>query len=403
MRPLLLFWQVSLLAAGGESPQSGSVTVRAPALPGQPLSEVDTPALLVDADALERNLARMADAAAEFGIRLRPHAKTHKSPIIAEMQIAKGAVGVCCQKVSEAEVLVEAGIGDVLVSNEVVGRDKLERLAALAGRAKIAVCVDDARNTDDLAAAAQSCGVTLDVLVEIDVGAHRCGTSPGAEAVALARRIAGTKHVRFAGLQAYHGAAQHLRTPGEREDAIAQAAALTRATVVLLKRAGLAPKMVSGAGTGTFELEAASGVWNELQAGSYIFMDADYARNTRNPARANLEFEHALFVYVTVMSTPSPERAVVDAGHKALANDSGPPTVWGLAEARYHRPSDEHGILDVGGAARRPALGEKLLLVPGHCDPTVNLHDWYVAVRGLHTPQARVEALWPVAARGAIF
>jgi D-serine deaminase-like pyridoxal phosphate-dependent protein len=166
---------------------------------------------------------------------------------------------------------------------------------------------------------------------------------------------------------------------------------------------GLRADKVTGAGTGTYEYEAASTVYDELQPGSYIFMDADYARNRRVDGAAFDAFEHALFVYATVMSRPAPERAIVDAGHKALAVDSGMPVAWRLEGAVYHRPSDEHGILDLTACRQRPARGEKVLLVPGHCDPTVNLHDWYVGVRGLATPQARVESLWPVAARGALF
>jgi D-serine deaminase-like pyridoxal phosphate-dependent protein len=173
-------------------------------------------------------------------------------------------------------------------------------------------------------------------------------------------------------------------------------------TLRVLKEAGFRCRTIGGAGTGTFELEGASGVWNELQAGSYIFMDADYAKNVADGTRnANL-FEHALFVIATVMSTPSGERAVIDAGHKALSNDSGFPVVLGRPDLRYHRPSDEHGLLDFDSASSRLAIGDKVTLIPGHCDPTVNLYDWYVGVRGFNKPDARVEALWPIAARGAV-
>ena len=166
---------------------------------------------------------------------------------------------------------------------------------------------------------------------------------------------------------------------------------------------GLEAATISGAGTGTYENEAASGLYTELQAGSYIFMDADYARNKRADGGPFATFEHALFVYATAMSVPAPERVVVDAGLKALSVDSGMPLPWRLPGATYHRPSDEHGILDVAACQERPARGDKVLLVPGHCDPTVNLHDWYVGVRGLTTGEARVESVWPVAARGALF
>ena len=190
-----------------------------PAAAGIPLAEVDTPALLLDLDAFERNVATMADAAR--GLRLRPHAKSHKCPEIALRQIAAGAVGVCCQKVSEAQAMVDGGVGDVLVSNEIVGRAKLARLAELAKRARVSVCVDDATNAGDLDDAARAAGVRLDVLVEVDVGANRCGVEPGEPALRLARAVAGSRHLRFAGIHAYHGAAQHLRTVAERSAAIA--------------------------------------------------------------------------------------------------------------------------------------------------------------------------------------
>jgi 3-hydroxy-D-aspartate aldolase len=374
-----------------------------PASTGMPLAQVDTPALVIDLDAFERNLARMADFARRAGVRLRPHAKTHKSPIIGAMQVARGAVGVCCQKVSEAEAMVAGGIADVLVSNEVAGGAKLDRLAALARRAKVAVCVDDPEGVAEIETAAAKAGVRIDVLVEIDVGGRRCGAAPGAPVAQIARVIARMQHLRFAGLQAYHGSAQHVRDAGERRAQIARAVADVRATVLELEAVGLQAEIIGGAGTGTYENEAASGLYTELQPGSYIFMDADYARNKEADGGPFDAFEHALFVYATVMSAPAPERRIVDAGHKALAVDSGMPMPWQLPGALYHRPSDEHGILDVTACARPPARGDKVLLVPGHCDPTVNLHDWYVGVRGLGSDQARVESLWPVAARGALF
>ena len=374
----------------------------APAHSGMALREVDTPALIIDLDGFERNLRRMSDAVANAGARLRPHAKTHKSSIIAHRQIALGAVGICCQKVSEAEIMVRDGIGDVLVSNEIAGAGKLDRLAALARQARVAVCVDDVENVAEIAAAAERFDVKLSVLVEIDVGAKRCGVVPGEPALRIASAIARSNSLHFAGLQAYHGAAQHLRSHGERREAIARAADLTRSTIDLLSRDGLTCEIVGGAGTGTFELEAASGVYNEIQAGSYIFMDADYGRNRKPDGTGFDTFEHALFVLTTVMSRPNDERAVVDAGHKSAAVDSGPPEPFDLPGVVYRRPSDEHGVL-VSEGGRLPQRGDKLLLVPGHCDPTVNLHDWYVCVRGLHGAEPHVEAIWPISARGAVF
>ena len=370
------------------------------AVPGMTFADIDTPALVIDLDAFERNLRRMADASAKAGVRLRPHAKTHKSSAIARLQMQHGAVGVCCQKVSEAETLIKDGIPDVLVSNEIAGRTKIERLAALAKQARIAVCVDDADNVGEIAAAAEKFDVNIPVLVEIDVGGNRCGVAPGDPALRLAAKIARSNLLKFGGLQAYHGGAQHLRTYEERRDAIARTVDLTRQTVDLLKREGLACETVGGAGTGTFEFEAGSSVFNELQAGSYIFMDADYARNRKADGSGNDQFEHALFVLTTVMSRPSDVRAVVDAGHKSASVDSGPPEPFRRPGIVYRRPSDEHGVLLSEGGIL-PRRGEKILLVPGHCDPTVNLYDSYICVRGLHGGSPVVEAVWPVSARGA--
>ncbi|MBE0615851.1 MAG: DSD1 family PLP-dependent enzyme [Burkholderiales bacterium] len=362
---------------------------------GMPLADVDTPALILDLDAFEGNLAHMSDAVRGRPVRLRPHAKSHKCAEIALRQVAAGAVGVCCQKVGEAEVLVAGGVEDVLIANEIVGEDKLARLAALARKAKLAVCADAAENVAGLDAAAARAGVRLDVFVEVNVGADRCGVEPGAPALALARTIAVCEHLRFAGLQAYHGGAQHLRSVAERRGAIGRAVGMVQATRTLIERSGIACATVTGAGTGSFPLELASGAYDELQPGSYIFMDADYNRNEFDATWPR--FEQSLFVWTTVMSRPAPARAVVDAGLKASSVDSGMPQVWKLPGVDYVNASDEHGVLSIAADARAPDLGAKLLLVPGHCDPTVNLYDWYVCVR-----RGVVEALWPVSARGAL-
>jgi D-serine deaminase-like pyridoxal phosphate-dependent protein len=373
-----------------------AVTPIPPASVGIPLEEVDTPALVVDLDALEGNIARMAAAVKDSPVRLRPHAKSHKCAEIAKRQVAAGAVGVCAQKTSEAEALVAGGVADVLVTNEIVGAQKLARLAALAREAKVAVLADDAGNVAGLDAAARAERVRLDVLVEIDVGARRCGIEPGAPAAGLARRIAGCENLRFAGLHAYHGAAQHLRSAPERQAAIAAAAEKALLTKQMIEKAGVPCETVTGAGTGTFLLEGASRVFNEIQPGSYVFMDADYNRNAWDDKWPR--FEQSLFVLTTVMSAPAPDRAVVDAGLKASSVDSGMPGVHARPGVEYAKASDEHGVLKIAAGAKAPKLGEKMLLVPGHCDPTVNLYDWLVCVR-----KGRVEALWPVTARGASY
>ena len=369
----------------------------APAAPGDRLVDVDTPALLVDLDAFERNLARMADVARRAGVRLRPHAKTHKCPDIALRQIALGAVGVCCQKVSEAEAMVAGGVRDVLVSNEIVGARKIERLVAMARTARVGVCVDDEDNARNISAAAVKAGVTIDVLVEINVGGNRCGVESGEPAAGLARVIAGLPGLHFLGLQAYHGSAQHIRTLEARRAAIASATEKAARTRDFIVRTGGTCERITGAGTGTHALEAATGVYDELQAGSYIFLDADYARNLDGDGKPIANYEHSLFLYATVMSRTAPSRAVVDAGLKAVAVDSGLPTVVGVPGAEYVSASDEHGKLSVPDDCRlRP--GDKVRLIPGHCDPTCNLHDWFVGYRG-----DRVECLWPITGRGPGF
>ena len=296
--------------------------------------------------------------------------------------------------------MVDGGIGDILVSNEIVGAPKLERLAALSRRAKIGVCVDNAENLRAIAAT----GAKLDVYIEIDVGMRRCGVAPGEPAVTLAKEILKSTNLRFAGLQAYHGRAQHIRSMEERHAVIETAAQHVEHTKRLLAEANIACPVVTGAGSGTFMLEVEAGAWDEIQPGSYAFMDADYAKNEW--AAPLPRFEHALFVLSTVMSRPSPQVAIVDAGLKASSVDSGMPGVWQRPELAYTHASDEHGWVEFAGGKNAgakagtavPALGDKLLLVPGHCDPTINLYDWYVCVR-----DGRVEALWPITARGAVY
>jgi D-serine deaminase-like pyridoxal phosphate-dependent protein len=374
------------------------MTTRPPAEICMPLDEVDTPALVIDLDAFERNLRRLPDRIAGSGVTMRPHAKTHKCPVIALKQMQLGAVGVCVQKVSEAEAMVYGGVGDVLVTNEIVGRQKLHRLMSLAHNARIGVCADDVGQVRALDAAAGDAGVTLPVYVEVNMGGNRCGVEPGEPALDLARRVAEAPHLAFAGLQAYHGSAQHLRQWDERRQAIDKAIDKAGRTRDLLARHGIECPTVTGAGTGSFEFETASGVYTELQCGSYIFMDADYGRNLDRDGAPTKAFEPSLFVWATVMSRPAEDRAIVDAGLKALAFDSGPPTVWDEPAATYERASDEHGRLAVATATNRLRIGDKIRLVPGHCDPTVNLYDWYVGIRG-----NRVEQLWPITARGAVY
>lgn len=367
------------------------------ARPGDPLSAVDTPALLLDLDAFERNLDRMQAAAGAAGVALRPHAKAHKCPQIALAQLQRGAVGICCQKVSEALPFLRAGITDIHISNETVGAAKADLLARMARHGSFSVCVDDPRQIDALARATTEAGSALGVHVEINIGQDRCGVADAPAVLRLLDALARHPQLAFRGLQAYHGGVQHLRGHAERGEAALRAAARTADVVAALARAGVACASVTGGGSGSVEFDLASGVYTEVQPGSYAVMDGDYGRNDFSGA---LRFEHSLFVASAVMSQGSGDRLVVDAGLKSIAVDSGLPTVWqagGPSTAlAYVAANDEHGIVRAPQAgAGRPALGSMLLLVPGHCDPTINLHDEIVALRS-----GIVQALWPVAARG---
>ena len=369
------------------------------ALIGRNASQIDTPALVIDLDAMERNLQRMAAFAAEHAVRLRPHAKMHKSATLARLQIEAGAVGVCAQKTAEAECLAAGGVNDIFISNEVIAPHKLKRVALLAQQlaarqGRLSIAVDSVEGINALGVAMALTGGRIDVYIEIDVGQRRCGVLPGAAAVSLAQQIALYPQLRFAGLQAYHGAAQHFRTVGERRAAIKRVTHEVSETIALLEAAGFKVELVTGAGTGTFALEAGSGIYGELQAGSYLFMDADYARNERDPAQP--AFEHALFVKAQIMSIGA-THAVCDAGHKSHAVDSGMPKVWGR-ELEVTGCSDESAVIR---GAVLPALGETVWLIPGHCDPTVNLHDALIGVRG-GLQNGKVERIIKVDARGAL-
>jgi D-serine deaminase-like pyridoxal phosphate-dependent protein len=381
-------------------------------LAGQPVSAIDTPALVIDLDAMRRNLLRMAEFARKHRVRWRPHAKMHKSAWLAKLQMQAGAVGVCVQKTAEAEALAAGGVTDIYISNEVIAPAKLARVATLAHelaaeQGQLAIAVDSAEGVARLARAMNEArrqhgaAAVIDVFVEIDVGQGRCGVAPGAAALALALEVRKHPALRFAGLQAYHGQAQHLRSPEQRREAIARVVEHVTDTRALIERQGMAVQLVTGAGTGSMVCEAASGVFGELQAGSFLFMDADYAQNARDAAQPL--FEHALFVKTQVMSARA-DHAVCDAGHKSHAIDSGLPRVagWHGGELDFANGGDEHGILRPTAAGQRaPELGEVLWLIPGHCDPTVNLHDFMVGVGG-GLANGVVERIVRVDARGAL-
>jgi 3-hydroxy-D-aspartate aldolase len=292
--------------------------------------------------------------------------------------------------------MVAGGINDVLISNQVVDPAKIERLASLALRARILVCVDDGGNIDRLSAAAIRHGSRIECLVEIDCGAGRCGVAPGEPAAALARRIVASDGLQFAGVQAYHGRAQHIRNFSARGAAIDAAIQHTRATLEQLAAAGLQCDIVTGAGTGSYQFEAGSGIYNEMQCGSYVFMDADYQRVLDESGQPISEFRNSLFLWTSIMSTARPGQAICDAGLKVQSVDSGLPRIFGRDDVEYVNCSDEHG--NIADPHNCLLLNQKLKLVPGHCDPTCNLHDWYVGIRN-----DRVECLWPVSARGKAY
>ena len=371
-----------------------------PALPGMDEKDIQTPCLILDLDALERNVKKMGDYAKAHGMRHRSHGKMHKSVDVQKLQEKLGgAVGVCCQKVSEAEVFVRGGIKDVLVSNQVRDPHKIDRLARLPKLgSRIIVCVDEVANVADLSAAAEKHGTQLEVFVEIDCGAGRCGVKTADAVVEIAKAVDAAPGLKFTGIQAYQGAMQHLDSYDDRKAKLDAAIAQVQEAVSALREEGITPELVSGGGTGSYYFESNSGVYNELQCGSYAFMDADYGRiHDKDGTRIDQgEWENALFILTSVMSHAKADKAICDAGLKAQSVDSGLPFIYGRDDVKYIKCSDEHGVIeDPNGALK---VNDKLRLVPGHCDPTCNVHDWYVGVRN-----GKVETLWPVSARGKAY
>ncbi len=371
-----------------------------PAFLGMNEADIQTPSLVLDLDALERNIKKMGDWAKEHGMRHRVHGKMHKSVDVALLQESLGgSCGVCCQKVSEAEVFARGGIKDVLVSNQVRQPEKIDRLARIPKLgARTICCVDDLENVADLSAAATRHGTQIECLVEIDCGAGRCGVTTTSAVVEIAKAIDAADGLKFAGIQAYQGAMQHMDSYEDRKAKIAIAVAQVKDAVDTLKADGIECDIVGGGGTGSYYFEGTSGVFNELQCGSYAFMDADYGRILdENGNRIDQgEWQNALFILTSVMSHAKADKAIVDAGLKAQSVDSGLPTIFGRTDVAYVKCSDEHGIVaDPDGVLK---VNDKLKLVPGHCDPTCNVHDWYVGVRN-----GKVETLWPVSARGKAY
>jgi D-serine deaminase-like pyridoxal phosphate-dependent protein len=351
-----------------------------------PRSDLPTPALLIDRAALERNIAAMAAFAEAQGVALRPHAKTHKSGEIARRQIAAGAVGICCAKLGEAEALAGDGVNNIHLTSPVVAPAAIERLAALHGRITLSVIVDHPDNVRALGADVDG----LTVFIDVDPGSHRTGVTSAAAAVALAQAIAATGALKLAGVQYYCGSHQHIQSLAERRAAIVERTDYLRAVLDALHAAGFDVPIVTGGGTGTFAIDASLGVFTELQVGSYIFLDREYL----DCELAGPRFEPALFVDATVVSANTPGMVTIDAGLKAFATDAGVPVVLAGAPAGslYAFTGDEHGAL-LGDDL--PALGARVMLMPPHCDPTVNLYDRYHLLDG-----GSVTGTWPVTARG---
>lgn len=371
-----------------------------PAVVGMDEADIQTPSLVVDLDALERNIKKMGDFAKANGVRHRVHGKMHKSVDVAKLQAELGgSCGVCCQKVSEAEVFARGGINDVLVSNQVRDPRKIDRLARIPKLgARTICCVDDIDNVADLSVGAVRHGTVIECLVEIDCGAGRCGVTTTPDVVAIAKAIDAAEGLKFSGIQAYQGAMQHLDDYDARKEKIAVAVEMVRDAVDALNGEGLTCDIVGGGGTGSYYFEGTSGVYNELQCGSYAFMDADYGRILDNNGNRidKGEWENALFIMTSVMSHAKKDKAICDAGLKAQSVDSGLPFIFGRDDVEYVKCSDEHGVIaDPDGVLK---VNDKLKLVPGHCDPTCNVHDWYVGVRN-----GKVETLWPVSARGKAY
>jgi D-serine deaminase-like pyridoxal phosphate-dependent protein len=349
-------------------------------------SDIDTPALLIDIDKMERNIQKMADFFDKHAANLRPHTKTHKCPVLAHKQLRAGAQGITCAKLGEAEVMAEAGVNDILIANQIVGEQKITRLANLARHCDIMVAVESAENAADLSNAAQAVGSTIRVLIEVDVGMHRCGVKSVEEALSLAQIILNNPGLQFEGIMGYEGHMVMVPDFEDRERGCTDSMQVLISTKEILEQNGIEVKIVSAGGTGTYNIAGAYPGITEIQAGSYIVMDAKYYSVLQ-------DFECALTLLTTVTSRPDKESAILDAGMKAMTFEFGMPEMADLKGAGISFLSEEHGHLYLEDAD--PKVGQKVELIPSHGCTTINLHDHYYACRG-----ERVEAVWPIAGRG---
>jgi 3-hydroxy-D-aspartate aldolase len=365
-------------------------------------AELDTPALCLDLDAFERNVAAMAALCRDRRIALRAHAKTHKSVKIAERQIAAGAVGVCCATIGEAEIMVKGGIKGVHVTSPQVTRSKIARVVALAAAPHhgFSVVVDDPDNLEALAAAAREAGITVDTLVDYSAGHHRTGAATEEDTIALARAAAGMKGIRFRGIQSYSGNLQHIADRNERIEKAKLRLVVLGRIVETIRSEGIEVSIVTGSGTGTHDVDAEARVFTEMQTGSYIFMDVDYHRALKD-GRNVPPFETSLFVQAAVVSRNGAKipggQVTTDAGLKSFATEGPKPEIMAGAPpgSTYTWFGDEHGKLLFPPGSEVPALGARIELMTPHCDPTVNLFDVYHVLRG-----DTLVDIWPVDARG---
>jgi len=357
---------------------------------------LNTPGLIIDLDAFEANVAKMARLCDRQGIKLRPHSKTHKSIEIARRQIAAGAIGICCAKLGEAEVLAAGGIASILITSPIVTAEGGRRLGALNRLCPdLMVVADTIATLEMLDGAAVASGRPLRVIVDVDVGQHRTGIAPGEDMIALARKIAAAPNLLLAGIQGYAGHLMHVADRGERQSRTGDVMAMLKRARAALEEEGLACPIVTGGGTGTFDLDPGAGVLTDLQAGSYIFMDGQYG-DVWETGDESVPFATSLFVQTTVISANWPGKATTDAGLKSFATDAGNPRIVAGAPkgTPYEFSGDEQGRLLLGPGSTIEVGSIVTCAVP-HCDPTVNLYDHYHIVRG-----DELIDIWPVDARG---
>jgi len=358
------------------------------------LEQLDTPVLLVDQDALKRNLERMLKIISRTGVTYRPHAKAHKSPDIARMQLEYGAIGICCAKLGEAEVFAEEGIDDILITSPVIGASKISRLIELSSKACVTVVVDNEENVRDLARFSEAGGIHLKIIIEINVGQNRCGVEPGQAALSLAQFVQNTNNLTLIGLQGYNGSIQMLKSFKRRNIETQKSMLSLTEAADCIRNSDQNFSVLTGGGTGTSIIDAKAGFLNEIQPGGYVFMDSCY-KNVSWENGKKIPFEQSLTVMSSVISSPSSKRVILDMGLKSISSDQGPPMIVDLPHAKFKFAGEEHAELFWEEENCPLKIGDKIRFVPSHCDTTVNLYDNFIVHSG-----NSVTNIWPIAARG---